>query len=148
MAFVSVTRLRIRRYRFMPGFAVHTLRSLHQVRRAEGLLGGSLLTDARLAFWTMTVWRDQAAMRRYMTNGAHLKAMPHLLHWCDEASIVHWTSDAPDVPSWPEAERRMRSEGRPSKVRHPSVDHHALRFAPPRRSTGGPIRPVRTRTSG
>ena len=143
MAFVSITRLRIRSVRFMPGFAVHTLRSLHQVRRAEGLLGGSLLADARLVFWTSTIWADQAAMRRYMTNGAHLKAMPHLLHWCDEASIVHWTTNDIHAPSWQEADRRMRSEGRPSKVRHPSADHQALRFAPPRPRTGGPIRPVR-----
>lgn len=143
MAFVSITRLRIRRYRFMPGFAVHTLRSLHQVRRAEGLVGGAVLADARLAFWTMTVWSDQAAMRRYMMDGAHRKAMPHLLHWCDEASIVHWTADGPGIPSWTEAERRMRSDGRPSRVRHPSADHSDLRFAPPRQRAGGPIRPVR-----
>jgi hypothetical protein len=34
-------------------------------------------------------------MRAYMTSGVHLKAMPKLLDWCGEASVVHWTQDDP-----------------------------------------------------
>jgi hypothetical protein len=58
--------------------------------------------------------------------------MPHLLDWCDEASIVHWTQEMPDVPSWPEAHRRMQQQGRPSKVRHPSEAHQRFEIPPPR----------------
>ena len=134
MAFVSVTRLRLRSLRFLPGFAVHAIASLRQCRRADGFIAGSLLPDRRSTFWTMTVWHDQAAMRAYMTDGSHRAAMPRLMRWCDEASIVHWTCDDAVPPDWVEADRRMRAEGRPSKVRRPSVAHESLAFAAPRLS--------------
>ena len=131
MVFVSITRLRVRSWRFMPAFAAHTLRTNFQVKRAEGFAGGGLLPDRKLTFWTMTLWQDQAAMRAYITTGAHLKAMPKLLEWCDEASVVHWTQDEPNLPSWNEADHRMRAEGRVSKVRHPSAAHRDLAYDPP-----------------
>lgn len=139
MAFVSVTRLRIRSLRFMPGFFLQTMATLNQVRAADGFVGGSLLSDRRRTFWTMTQWRDQAAMRRYMTSGAHLKVMPRLLTWCDEASVVHWERDDERLPDWAEADRRMRAEGRPSKVRHPAAHHASLGYPPPRLSRAVPI---------
>jgi quinol monooxygenase YgiN len=142
MTLVSVTRLRIRSLRFMPGFALYALRSLSQSRRAPGFHDGSLLRDRKLTFWTMTVWRDQHAMRAYMASGAHLKAMPKLQAWCDEASVVHWTQDGAATPEWAEADRRMRMEGRASKVRRPSAVHASLGFAAPRLSGAVPIRPV------
>ena len=142
MVFVSITRLRIRSLRFLPAFVVRTFATLRQVRGADGFLGGSLLPDRRRVFWTMTLWRDQAAMRRYMTSGPHLAAMPRLLHWCDEASIVHWSQEDDAPPDWVEADRRMRGEGRPSKVRHPAPHHASLGYPPPRTSRAAPI--VRT----
>lgn len=140
MPFVSITRLRIRSWRFMPIFAVHTLRTLAQTRQADGFIGGSLLADRGRTFWTMTLWRDPADMKRYMTGGAHLKAMPHLLDWCDEASVVHWAQDHDMAPDWREADRRMRADGRASKVRHPSPHHGDLTFALPRTNGAVPIR--------
>ena len=143
MAFVSITRLRIRSFRFMPLFIPYTLRSLRQVKRAPGFRGGSLLPDRNLVFWTMTTWDSEQSMRAYMLNGAHRKAMPHLLEWCDEASVVHWDRAEDGLPQWTEADQRMRREGRASKVRHPSPNHAALTFREPRLTDGGPIHPVR-----
>ncbi len=142
MIFVSITRLRIRSVRFMPRFMVHTLLSLRQCKRAPGFQGGSLLPDRRRAFWTMTLWQDQAGMRAFMASGRHLKAMPMLLDWCDEASVVHWMQDDAAVPGWAEADRRMRAQGRPSKVRQPSSVHASLAFAEPRTTGAVPIRPA------
>ncbi|GGB38365.1 hypothetical protein GCM10011380_29710 [Sphingomonas metalli] len=139
MGFVSVTRLRLRSVRFLPGFAWHTRRTLAQIRVAEGYRAGQLLADRRFAFWTVTLWRDPAAMRGYMASGAHLQAMPRLMHWCDEASVVHWPSEADGLPDWDEIDRRMRAEGRPSKVRHPTPDHAGLGYAPPRTTGVVPI---------
>jgi hypothetical protein len=143
MTFVSVTRLRIRSVRFMPAFAFDTIWTLRQTRRAAGFVSGSLLADRKRTFWTMTLWHDQASMKRYMTSGAHLKAMPKLLGWCDEASVVHWTQDGETAPDWHEADRRMRAEGRPSKVRHPSASHQGLAYDAPRVSGAVPIRSER-----
>ncbi len=139
MAFVSVTRLRIRSIRFLPGFALHALRSLRQVRRANGFQGGALLADRSWTFWTMTAWDSDQSMRRYMTTGSHKMAMPRLMDWCDEASVVHWDQAEPDLPSWNTADQRMRKEGRASKVRNPSPRHATLNYRPPRTTTGGII---------
>jgi heme-degrading monooxygenase HmoA len=140
--FVSVTRLRIRSLRFLPRFALYAVRSLRQCKRMPGFRDGSLLADRKLTFWTMTRWQDQSAMRAYMSSGAHLKAMPLLLHWCDEASVVHWMQEDAARPDWEEADGRMRTQGRPSKVRHPSPDHASLGFAAPRTAGAVPITPA------
>jgi hypothetical protein len=66
----------------------------------------------------MTAWNDQVAMNTYRTGGAHRRAMPKLLNWCNEAAVVHWTQESSELPSWQEAHRRMVKEGRPSKVNH------------------------------
>lgn len=141
MPFVSITRLRVRSLRFMPAFIVHTLGANAQVKTAAGFLAGSLLPDRQRAFWTMTLWRDPADMRRYITSGAHFRTMPKLMRWCDEASIVHWDQGGPSLPSWPDADQRMRAEGRPSKVLHPSADHQNLTYAAPRLAGAAPIMP-------
>ena len=147
MAFVSVTRLRLRSVRFLPVFAVHTLRSLAQVRRSPGFHGGALLPDRQWTFWTMTLWDSSGAMRQYRNNSAHLTAMKYLMHWCDEASYVHWEQAAAAVPAWSEADTRMRSEGHVSKVNHPSPRHADLTYREPRLGFGGPIHPAEPRTA-
>lgn len=142
MILVSITRLRVRAWRYMPAFAVHTMRTLAQIRRADGYLSGSLLADRKLTFWTVTLWREPSDMKRYMSSGAHLRAMPKLLNWCDEASVLHWQQDNAVAPDWLTADRRMRDEGRPSKVRHPSARHRDLTFDGPRTTGAVPIRPL------
>jgi hypothetical protein len=57
----------------------------------------------------MTAWDNQESMRHYMTAGSHKEAMPRLLDWCDEASVVHWDQTQAVLPSWTEADQRMRA---------------------------------------
>lgn len=141
MPFISVTRLRIRSIRFLPFFALQILQTRRQVRRARGFRDGSLLPDRAWVFWTLTAWDSQASMKQYMTTGAHRKAMPSLINWCDEASVVHWETPNETLPSWNEADRQMRASGRASKVRYPSSDHASLDYRPPRTSTAASIKP-------
>lgn len=142
MSFVSITRLRVRAIRFLPFFALHAARTLRQVKRAPGFQEGSLLADRRWTYWTMTVWDTHDSMRRYMTAGSHKTAMPHLLNWCDESSVVHWDQVDSMPPSWEDAETRMRQEGRASKVRAPSPDHASLRFQAARFTRAVTIKPT------
>lgn len=144
MPFISVTRLRIRSVRFLPAFLVDFIRTRRQVRTAPGFLGGSLLADRSRTFWTLTAWNEQESMRRYMTSGSHRTAMPKLLDWCDEASVVHWTQEDEALPAWLEADRRMREQGRASKVRNPSPFHANLSFRPPRTLLAGPVSPAKS----
>jgi heme-degrading monooxygenase HmoA len=141
MPFVSVTRLRVRSWRFLPAFFLHARRTSRQASAAPGFRAGSLLPDRRWTFWTLTLWDRPEDMRAYIKAGDHKKAMPRLTHWCDEASIVHWEQPDLTLPSWPEADARMRREGRPSKVRNPTAEHLAIAFPRPRPGPGAPITP-------
>jgi hypothetical protein len=71
-------------------------------------------------------------MRAYRNSGAHRQIMPKLLKWCDEATVVHWHQETGALPDWPEAHRRILSEGKVSKVNHPSPDHAVRQFPRPR----------------
>ena len=95
MPFVSITRLRLRSWKYLPGLYVETARAALQALRAGGNLSLSTLRDTNNVYWTRTVWTDEAAMRAYMTSGAHRAAMPKFLQWCDEAAVAHWTQRAP-----------------------------------------------------
>jgi hypothetical protein len=128
----SVTRLRVRFVRYIPAFVWKTLLAQRQVMRAPGFCGGRLLVDASRTFWTLTLWESEQAMKTFRGSGAHARVMPRLLEWCDEASYAHWIPANASVPDWPEAYGRLISEGRLSRVAHPSPDHDARRFARPR----------------
>ncbi|MEP6961069.1 MAG: DUF3291 domain-containing protein [Acidobacteriota bacterium] len=132
MAFISVTRLRVRSVWQLPKFLWHATRSSAQARKSAGNLGVSLLNDAKLVFWTKTAWTDEAAMRAFLLSGQHKKAMPVLMNMCDEAAVAHWVQDSATLPTWQEAHRRLRESGRSSKVRHPSAAHEAFEIPPPR----------------
>lgn len=130
MPLVSVTRFRARSLRFVPLFMLHANRAIAQIRRSEGFLAGTVQRDAELAFWTITVWRDERAMHAYVASGAHRTAMPHLRDWSIEASVVRWEQDGAGLPEWAEIFGRMLDEGRPSALRHPGPLHADLAFAP------------------
>ena len=142
---ISVTRLRLRSPVFLPMFAWQTFLTQRQVVRAAGFIAGRLLVDAQRTFWTMTAWETEQAMRSYRISGTHAKVMPRLQDWCDEASVVHWTDERPALPSWTEGCERMRKDGRPSRVRHPSPRHEELGFPDPRLQPliGQALRPKR-----
>jgi hypothetical protein len=107
--------------RFLPGFLLHTLRSQRQLRRSEGFLGGYTALGPRFTFWTVTAWRDREAMLAFRRTGAHLKAMPKLLDWCDEASVATLADVAATHLDVDDAAVRLQQDGRISKVRNPSL---------------------------
>ena len=145
MPFISVTRLHLRSWRFFPGFLFYTLASARQTKSADGLVVGALAGDPERGSWTVTVWRDESSMRAFRTSGAHLKAMPRLLNWCDEASVAHWSDTDATLPAMPVAFQRLRDEGRLSKVHFPSKRQSSgqrVGSAPP--TVGMMLRPHRT----
>jgi hypothetical protein len=131
MPLISVTRLRVRSWRFMPAFIFRAVRTRDQALAASGSIAVNLKRGPRNAFWTCTAWDSEASMRAFMVAQPHGAAMRKLMEWCDEASVVHWTQDMPALPTWTEAHRRMQQEGRPSKVNHPSPAHIAYQIDSP-----------------
>jgi hypothetical protein len=131
MAFVSVTRLRLRSGRYVLPLTWQTLLAFIQAKRTPGNRGVRLLRDANRAFWTATAWDDEASMRAFMMAGSHRRVMSKVQEWCDESAVVHWAQDQALLPDWKEAHRRMATEGRPTRLRHPSANHHAFHIAEP-----------------
>jgi Domain of unknown function (DUF3291) len=132
MPLVSITRLRVRSFRYLPAFLLGSLRSAREAKNASGNLAVSILSDANLAFWTRTLWTDERSMRAFMFAPAHRAVMPKLLQWCDEAAVTHWLQDSLEPPSWQDVHRRLQQEGRTSKVDHPSVGQLRFQIPPPR----------------
>lgn len=120
MAFISLTRLRVRSARYLPAFAVHAWRTTRQASTAPGNLGVRLRRTKGLTFWTFTAWADEQAMRDYRSASPHRKAMPRLKHWCDEAAVAHWSQTDDALPGWAQAVTNMSEIGRLSKVSNPS----------------------------
>lgn len=140
MPVVSVTRLRVRSWIYLPAFLIRSMRIGQQAKKAPGNLAAKVLQDRHMTFWTSTSWESEAAMRTFMLTPPHGPAMRKLLTWCDEAALVHWSQASPELPGWIEAHTRMQRDGRTSKVNHPSDDHLRFVITPPAGQARGEVR--------
>jgi heme-degrading monooxygenase HmoA len=131
MPFVSITRLRVRSWFYLPAFFIQAGRIARQAAKADGNLAVKLLRDRRNVFWTATSWSSEASMKAFMHAKPHGPAMRSLLQWCDEAAVVHWTQVGVELPSWEAAHKRLQQEGRRSKVNHPSAAQTAYAIPAP-----------------
>ena len=95
-------------------------------------MSGRLLIDAHLTFWTLTAWESEQEMKAFRNTALHLRAMPRLVRWCDEASYAHWSVANAALPTWQEAFTRLVEMGHLSHVAYPSRNHQSRRFAKPR----------------
>jgi heme-degrading monooxygenase HmoA len=138
--FVSITRLRLRSWRFMPSFIVQALRSAAQAKAAPGNLGVAILAEANRTYWTRTIWTDEGAMRAFIRSGVHRRIMGRLADWCDEAAVAHWSQAATNAPSWDDTARRLQRDGRPSAVNHPTPAHRNFQIAAPKIGRFGELR--------
>jgi hypothetical protein len=132
MPIVSVTRLRLRSFRFLPQFLWMNNSVNRQIVKARGFLRGRLLVEKGFTFWTATAWVDEASMRAFRDSGAHKRAMPRLPNWCCEATSLHWTQDNDQLPDWNRAFDRAVKNGRVIYVKSPSDRQKDKRFPPPR----------------
>src|SRR5436189_4806431 len=114
MPFISITRLRVRSWGYLPAFFIQTLRIARQAAGTDGNLAIVLLKDRRNTFWTATSWSSERSMKDFMHAKPHGPTMRKLLNWCDEAALVHWTQAGSELPEWAAAHQRLQLEGRPS----------------------------------
>jgi hypothetical protein len=127
--FISITRLRLRHWWYLPAFFLGSNRSITQARKAPGFRKGMTLADRKRTFWTLTGWESEAAMKAYRSSGPHKTVMGKLPNWCDEAAVAHYQSD--ELPAWTEAWERLK-QGRFTPVHHPSADQLAKQISAPR----------------
>src|SRR5580704_19455463 len=98
MPVVSITRLRLRSWKFFPGFIVYAVRSRMQATRAQGNRGVEAMREPGNVFWTATLWESDEAVRQFMVANPHGDAMRRLMEWCDEASVARWSQDTAELP--------------------------------------------------
>src|SRR5947207_14801394 len=103
MPFVSVTRLRVRSWLYLPAFLLRSLRIGQQAKNAPGNLRVKVLQDRRNTFWTCTSWESEAAMKAFMLAKPHGPTMQKLLEWCAEPALVHWPPAEPELHTWTES---------------------------------------------
>jgi len=121
--FLSLTRLKLKSFRFLFPFLISNTKIAFQVSKSTEFIKGKLLVDTHLTFWTLTAWQDQKSMNTFRTTGAHLKAMPKLSKWCNEACVTHWDQTEEDMPSWEEAYEKLNAEGHFTSLKWPSALH-------------------------
>src|SRR5262249_6769814 len=137
-------RLRLRSYRHLPSFVRQARLSSEQASRSPGFLAGAVFgSPLRKTFWTLTVWKDEAAMRGFRSAGDHRYVMTRISDWCDEAAVAPWQQRDASVPGSEEMLHRMQSMGRVSRVSHPTPGHAEGKTVPDGRPPGRgvPLKP-------
>jgi len=83
----------------MPAFCWHTLTSLAQARKSSGIVRvGARIVDG--TYHTLTVWTDEASMRRFVSSGSHRVAMKNFRQ-LGSGRTYGYASDF--VPDWQSA---------------------------------------------
>jgi hypothetical protein len=128
--FVSVTRLRLRSWRYFPFFLVQAIRPARQAKSAEGVLSLSVLRKVRNTFWTRTMdGQSHEALYAFWTPWASDETFDGMVRRGRAGPL---DSAVARTASWEAAHRRLQESGRLSKVNHPSETRRKNQFPPPR----------------
>jgi quinol monooxygenase YgiN len=85
-------------------FAVYTAQVVKQLAKADGLLGYSLLArPLSKRFWTLSVWKDEDALRAFVQRPPHVRIMTALSPHMGENKVR--ALDGPGFPTTAEMGR-------------------------------------------
>ena len=95
-------------WRVLP-FVAYTAQVVRQLASADGLLGYSLLArPLSKRFWTLSVWKNEDALRAFVQHPPHQRIMTALAPHMDRTRFVRWTLKGSELPlQWDEALRRL-----------------------------------------
>lgn len=137
----SITRLRLRSLFSLGAFAQETRAISEQLAQAPGFLGGAVLAEGRLVFWTRSAWASIDAMKAFRDSGAHRESMPKIQDWCDEAAVVQ--SEGEILTDWDAIHALLVEKGRLTRLKRGNAAHAEKRFAKMFRwSPEQPIKPA------
>ena len=110
-AVASVTELRLRRWRDIPGLTFGALRLRRAIQNEPGAVAVSLAAATlRRTFWTLTLWVDEAALDAYVHTAAHTDAMRRFRGRLERSRSARWKGEFGRLPSWAEAAGRLAAE--------------------------------------
>jgi hypothetical protein len=109
-AVVMSSKFRVRRLLDVPRFFIDSLRIYRQMQRADGALQISLKAHPhRREFYTLSAWRDRAALDNSVRAEPHRTSMRRHRQVMTEATFVFWDAPHKELPiTWNEAHRRVR----------------------------------------
>ena len=106
---VVVTRLSPRGLSGLRAANVLVAPVLAQLDGLPGFAGGRLLVDRRLVLWTLTTWRDRAALAAF--RELHAPVAARIDEVADSSATTAWQSTDERLPGWSEVRARW-SDGR------------------------------------
>jgi hypothetical protein len=109
---IVATRLRLARLRHIPRFLRWSTVVRRQVLRSDGALGvGLYALPWKRTYCTLSAWRDEPSIRRFMQSSPHLEIMAHFSAVSGGDGIFRrWTADPGSLPpKWSEATARLDS---------------------------------------
>jgi hypothetical protein len=118
--FLSLTRLRLRRWRTFFAFMPVSQRCIDQAVADPACFGVATYAGPGFTFWTATLWRTEHDMKQYLGSGAHRVAMPLLREWCSEAATAAYV-DAEGLPSCAEMLEMLSARAKFVGVREPTA---------------------------
>jgi len=106
---VLASRLPLRSYLTVPRFLVLSARIARQLEGTSGLVGYSLLAQPlHKTFWTLSVWRGQAALEAFVETMPHQGVMRKLRPRMRPTTFTSWAVTGAALPiSWDEAIERL-----------------------------------------
>jgi Domain of unknown function (DUF3291) len=118
-AYVMASRFELTSAWRSPAFLVQAIRAWRQARHSPGVLGVSLRAQPlRRAYWTLSVWTDEAALTAFARAEPHRTVMKRVRPWAKTSTFRFWTLPADELAPatahaagalWAEAERRIHA---------------------------------------
>jgi quinol monooxygenase YgiN len=101
--------LSLKSYWRMPSFFFYTAQVAKQLASAEGLLGYSVLTrPLSKRSWTLSAWKDDAALRAFVQHPPHVHILTSLAPHMDQTKFLRWNVKGSQLPlRWDDALRRF-----------------------------------------
>lgn len=97
MYLAAIGALELKHWRHGPEFAWRTRASLKQARANGDCLHAQVFPRGPL-FFSLTVWTDAKAMKRFALSGPHREAMRAALRLSRPLHFHHFACDAPPTP--------------------------------------------------
>src|ERR1700758_5052248 len=91
--------LPLKSYWRIPFFFLNTAQVVKQLASAEGMMGYSALArPLSKQFWTLSAWKDDAALRTFVQYPPHVRIMTALTPHMGETKFVRWTVTGSQLP--------------------------------------------------
>lgn len=104
------TFLPLKSWRYMIPFQLMTSKVLKQIKLSKGVVNYAVKADfPRKHFWTLSIWKDQDSLRRFVIAEPNTTAVKKFTEWSgNDSAFVEWTSQS-DAIDWVEALKKLQN---------------------------------------